>query len=112
PQLRRGDEVAGRAELGRAGAVVAQAGRVQAQLHEARERDRAAGGASGLGDFVADQLAQALAMGERRVVGWGQCGHAPSIAGAASTQAGQTLRWNASRSSVPSKPDGASPWTA
>src|SRR3546814_2376966 len=53
-QFGRGDEVAGAAELGGAGAVVAQARRVQRQLHEARERD----GATGRGDLLADQRLQ------------------------------------------------------
>jgi hypothetical protein len=41
--LRRGDEVAGGAQLGRAAAVVAEPRRVQGELHVAAEADRAAG---------------------------------------------------------------------
>ena len=59
PEFRRGDEIAGRAELGRARAVVAQPRCVQAQLHEARERNRAAGGE----DLFLDDLAQVRAVG-------------------------------------------------
>ena len=51
-QLGRGDEIAVRAELARAGAVIAEARRVQRELHESREADPAAG----CGDFSRDQI--------------------------------------------------------
>jgi hypothetical protein len=42
-EFRRGDEIAGAAELARAAAVVAEAGRIERQRHVAREGDPAAG---------------------------------------------------------------------
>ena len=71
-ELRRSDEIAAAAELGRTGAVVTKARRVQAQLHETRERNRAAVGE----DLFLYQRTQALAVRQRGGVGWRQMGHA------------------------------------
>ena len=68
--LGRGDEVAGRAELGAAGAVVTQARCVQAQLHEAGERDRAAGRT----DLGAQVRGQRVGMGLGKRIGERQVG--------------------------------------
>ena len=56
-EFRRRDKVAGRTELVLAGTVVTELRRVERELHEARERNRAAG----TGDLRANQLGQALA---------------------------------------------------
>ena len=76
-ELGRGDEIPAHAELVRAGAVVAQAGRVQGEFHEARERDRAARG----DDLFLHELAQALAVREGVGVGHRHPGHARRIPG-------------------------------
>ena len=68
-QLRRGDEVAGCAELGLARAVVAQPRRVQAALHELRERHRAV-----RGDLFAQLLQQAVGMRAFVGAGFGEAG--------------------------------------
>ena len=76
-ELGCGDEVAGGAELRRARTVVTQAGRVEAQLHEAGERDRAARS----DDLLLDTGTQAFAVGQRIGVGgalagiFRRCGH-------------------------------------
>jgi hypothetical protein len=59
--FRRGDEVAGGSELGRAAAVVAEARRVQHALHVPAEADRAAGA----NDLLAQPLCQRGAARER-----------------------------------------------
>jgi hypothetical protein len=59
--FRRGDEIAGRAELGRAAAVIAQSRRVQAQLHVTAEAD----GAAGANHLLAQQRRERLAARQR-----------------------------------------------
>src|SRR5262249_52594883 len=65
--FRRGDEVATRSELGRAGRVVAQARRVQHQVHVARKGDPAARG----GDLFRHARAHFPAV-RGGVGGWGR----------------------------------------
>src|SRR5690606_30791058 len=77
--FRCGDEVAGRPELGRAGAVVTQARRVQGQLHEPRQRDRATGCTDLRADVVGEDLAvvQGAWRGFRKIgLGMHRCGTA------------------------------------
>ena len=72
--LRRSDEIAaGRriAQLARPGGVVAEARRVERELHVAGERNPAAGG----GDLGLDAFEQARALGERIGGRLGQCRH-------------------------------------
>ena len=75
-QLRRGDEIPRHPELGRAGAVVAQARRIQRQLHVTREIQCA----TGRRDFCTDHRGEPLAVGAFVGTGFGQFGsHAGTI---------------------------------
>jgi hypothetical protein len=70
----RGDEVAADAELGLAGAVIAEAGRVQGQFHEAPERDGTVGadvGADQVGQSALWASSSALGAGNGLVSRWG-----------------------------------------
>ena len=66
--LGRGDEVAAGADLGAAGAVVTEPGRIQRQLHEALERQPAAGA----GQLLADQRRDVPAVAQFRDAEWRQ----------------------------------------
>jgi len=60
-KLGRSDEIATRTELSRAAAVITQAGRIERELHVARERNPAPGRI----DLGLDTLEQACALSER-----------------------------------------------
>ncbi len=69
--LRRGHEIAGRAQLGGPRRVVAEARRIERELHVARERKPP----SGIRDGVAHALRDAFGMGPRIGIGQGEIAH-------------------------------------
>src|SRR6185436_4220466 len=76
-ELRRGDEIAARTELARAGRVVAQARLMQRELHVAGEADPVARGRELGGDAIEERAAgcERLRPGRRQLRGLGSGAH-------------------------------------